>query len=51
MNFHGGQDQEAHKLYMGAIARGQKATVCLAIPVHTSPVIYDQTPQITFIHG
>lgn len=52
INFQVGQDQGAHKLgqlYLEAIARGWKAILCLAIPVHTSPVIYDQTPQLTFI--
>lgn len=48
MNSHTGQDQEAHKpaqVYVGATARGRKVILCLAIPVHTSPAIYDQTQQ------
>lgn len=48
-SFHVGQDEEAQKLgqlYLGAVVRGQKVTLCLAIPVHTSPAIDDQTPEL-----
>lgn len=53
MNSHTEQNQKAHKpgqLYVGAMVRGWKVILCLAISARISPLIYDQTPtQLNFI--